>query len=127
DNGNGSYGFKGGYTGASNNAFFVGLTTSELLLIQAECYARANHIDLALEALNRLLEHRYERETFVPYSAIDQEDCIKLVLAERRKELLFRGVRWSDLKRLNKEGRLDRKSTRLNSSHVKTSYAVFCL
>src|SRR5690606_39456817 len=24
-------------------------------------------------------------------------------------------------------GRLDRKSTRLNSSHVKSSYAVFCL
>lgn len=105
DNGNGSYGFKGGYTGSSNNAFFVGLTTSELLLIQAECYARADHIDLALEALNRLLEYRYERETFVPHSAIDQEDCIKLILAERRKELLFRGVRWSDLKRLNKEGR----------------------
>src|SRR5690606_40935349 len=25
------------------------------------------------------------------------------------------------------QGRLDRKSTRLNSSHVKISYAVFCL
>src|SRR5690606_41379598 len=25
------------------------------------------------------------------------------------------------------DGRQDRKSTRLNSSHVKTSYAVFCL
>src|SRR5436309_11011129 len=25
------------------------------------------------------------------------------------------------------DGRLDRKSTRLNSSHVKISYAVFCL
>src|SRR5690606_41902828 len=27
----------------------------------------------------------------------------------------------------NKPGALDRKSTRLNSSHVKISYAVFCL
>src|SRR5690606_41547964 len=27
----------------------------------------------------------------------------------------------------NPPGRLDRKSTRLNSSHVKISYAVFCL
>src|SRR5690606_42144672 len=26
-----------------------------------------------------------------------------------------------------REGRVDRKSTRLNSSHVKSSYAVFCL
>src|SRR5436309_8698422 len=30
--------------------------------------------------------------------------------------------RWADL-----SGRRDRKSTRLNSSHVKISYAVFCL
>src|SRR5436309_12115982 len=29
--------------------------------------------------------------------------------------------------RLPREHRGDRKSTRLNSSHVKTSYAVFCL
>src|SRR5690606_39921015 len=27
----------------------------------------------------------------------------------------------------NHNGTIDRKSTRLNSSHVKTSYAVFCL
>src|SRR5690606_40348153 len=31
---------------------------------------------------------------------------------------------WNELKRLFK---IDRKSTRLNSSHVKISYAVFCL
>src|SRR5699024_11722709 len=29
--------------------------------------------------------------------------------------------------RLNQTGRADRKSTRLNSSHVSISYAVFCL
>src|SRR5699024_11986482 len=28
---------------------------------------------------------------------------------------------------LGKQGRLDRKSTRLNSSHVSIAYAVFCL
>src|SRR5690606_40902903 len=28
---------------------------------------------------------------------------------------------------LSEHARIDRKSTRLNSSHVKTSYAVFCL
>src|SRR5690606_40444288 len=33
----------------------------------------------------------------------------------------YRTSEWSLL------GRLDRKSTRLNSSHVKISYAVFCL
>src|SRR5690606_40325395 len=35
-----------------------------------------------------------------------------------------KGKQW----RLNQfQGRIDRKSTRLNSSHVKISYAVFCL
>src|SRR5690606_40736279 len=42
----------------------------------------------------------------------------------------YRGVRTKKLKALSIErldGREDRKSTRLNSSHVKISYAVFCL
>src|SRR5690606_39466982 len=41
-------------------------------------------------------------------------------------------LRWANRRRLDFRGypvkvRLDRKSTRLNSSHVKISYAVFCL
>src|SRR3712207_7978465 len=40
--------------------------------------------------------------------------------------LLGRGVRlWDGLEGI--EQRLDRKSTRLNSSHANISYAVFCL
>src|SRR5690606_40909852 len=42
------------------------------------------------------------------------------VLALRRQEAVGRA-------RLGRCGRGDRKSTRLNSSHVKISYAVFCL
>src|SRR5690606_4290943 len=34
---------------------------------------------------------------------------------------------WRVWLRRNARGRRDRKSTRLNSSHVKISYAVFCL
>src|SRR5690606_41999232 len=40
----------------------------------------------------------------------------------RREGDLLRGARVAELR-----GHLDRKSTRLNSSHVKISYAVFCL
>src|SRR5690606_39554651 len=42
-------------------------------------------------------------------------------LAVQRQQLLDQ---W---KRITRWQRLDRKSTRLNSSHGKTSYAVFCL
>src|SRR5436309_9563459 len=38
-----------------------------------------------------------------------------------------RDIRAGMIQMFAKEGRLDRKSTRLNSSHVKNSYAVFCL
>src|SRR5207302_2777934 len=49
------------------------------------------------------------------------------LLASRAQdgERLARGL--AILSAARKEGRRDRKSTRLNSSHVKISYAVFCL
>src|SRR5438874_8271413 len=44
-------------------------------------------------------------------------------LPDRRK----RGVRWRQGSPFPSTEVLDRKSTRLNSSHVEISYAVFCL
>src|SRR5690606_39870221 len=46
-------------------------------------------------------------------------------LDRRQREMMLKKLgltRWDE-----DEDRLDRKSTRLNSSHVKISYAVFCL
>lgn len=42
--------------------------------------------------------------TFIPFSANSRKEAIELILNERRKELIFRNLRWMDLKRLNKEG-----------------------
>src|SRR5256885_11017164 len=39
----------------------------------------------------------------------------------------FRYVQWRQFERALAGRRLDRKSTRLNSSHLVISYAVFCL
>src|SRR5438067_13483543 len=46
------------------------------------------------------------------------------VKIHRRQEFVIGGWTWGEGRR---EGHLDRKSTRLNSSHVSISYAVFCL
>ena len=54
--------------------------------------------------LNNLLFQRWKTGTFVPRSASSSSDALNQVLTERRKELIFRGTRWSDLRRLNKEG-----------------------
>ncbi|MVZ63761.1 RagB/SusD family nutrient uptake outer membrane protein [Sphingobacterium humi] len=84
---------------------FTGLTTGEMLLIRAECNVRKNNLTDALDDLNLLLLNRYETGEFTPMSSTSKEEVLTWVLEERRKELALKGLRWSDLRRLNKEGR----------------------
>jgi hypothetical protein len=53
--------------------------------------------------LNALLVKRWKTGTFIPLTASNTDDALNKILLERRKELCFRGIRWSDLKRLNKD------------------------
>jgi tetratricopeptide (TPR) repeat protein len=101
ENTDGSFSFKGNYTGGSS--LFGGIATDELLLIRAEGYARVGDTGNALEDLNTLLEKRYKTGTFEPNVADNAGEAIAMVLEERRKELLMRGLRWTDLRRLNFE------------------------
>lgn len=99
----GNYNVKRGYVGGGFYAF-TGLATDEVMLIKAECAARAQDAQLALTTLNQLLINRYQTGTFIPFEASTAEKALATVLQERRKELVWRALRWSDLKRLNKEG-----------------------
>ena len=99
----GSLYMKFGYAG-SYPAPFTGLATDEIYLIKAECQARRNEVQGALVTLNTLLTHRYKTGTFIPLTANDATDALSKILTERRKELIWRSLRWTDLKRLNKEG-----------------------
>lgn len=102
DNGSGLISFIGNY--AANYYDFSGIANDEIYLIRAECYARAGNANAALADLNELLSKRYVTGSFTPYTTSDSQTALKLVLAERRKELPFTGVlRWEDLRRLNKE------------------------
>ena len=83
---------------------FTGLATDECFLIRAECNAWSGNTTAALSDLNTLLQHRYATGTFTPVTAATRAEALALILAERRKELPFRGLRWTDLRRLNKEG-----------------------
>jgi starch-binding outer membrane protein, SusD/RagB family len=100
---NGSAYFQGSYD-LDNSQIFDGIITDEIYLIRAECFARAGNTASAMADLNTLLQSRWASGTFVPYSASDASDALKKILTERRKELIGRGLRWSDLRRFNAEG-----------------------
>lgn len=100
---NGYSRFKGNYT-ATTNKLFSGIATDEMLLTKSECLARLGNTQEALDVLNGLLEQRWKTGTFNSYTAANSTEALKLILAERRKELVMRCLRWIDIKRLNKEG-----------------------
>lgn len=104
-NGTGSYGFKGSYNGITSGANFNGIAVDEIYLIRAESKARAGKKEEAMNDLNTLLTARFETNTYSQIAATDAGDALNKVLAERRKELVGRGLRWIDLRRLNKEPR----------------------
>ncbi len=104
----GTIGFRGSYTGASG--YFSGIATDEVYLIRAEAYARQGNLDAAMRDLNTLLVNRWKKDVltgktlYVNQSALDKDDALSKILSERRKELVFRGIRWGDIKRLNRDG-----------------------
>lgn len=93
---------KGSYTGT--NQLFTGLATDEVYLIRAECEARLGNTQAAMDDLNTLLIKRWKANTFIPLSAPNADSALRVILIERRKELPFRGLRWTDLRRFNKSG-----------------------
>lgn len=100
----GSYYRKVGYYGIGYYPF-TGLATDELYLIKAECLARDGQTNAAMDALNQLLVKRYDKSSaYVPLTAASPPAALTIILSERSKELIWRGIRWYDLRRLNKEG-----------------------
>lgn len=91
-----------GYSGQTSLS--NGLATDELYLTRAECFARSSNDDKAMDDLNTLLSKRWITGTYPPISNLHGSELLNTILKERRKELVFRGLRWIDIRRLNKEG-----------------------
>jgi hypothetical protein len=66
--------------------------------------------------LNTPLQNRWLQGTFTAVCAASSASALDIILVERRKELAFRGLRWTDLRRLNKEGRNISLTRLLNGS-----------
>src|SRR2546422_2925859 len=63
---------------------------------------------------------RPPRSTLFPYTTLFRSRCLRIALDRHGGGIIF-----AQLPRVHVE--VDRKSTRLNSSHGYISYAVFCL
>lgn len=101
-NDNGTMSFTGSYVG-NGYTQFNGISTAELLLTSAECAIRTGRPVEAKARMEQLLPNRYKGD--VNMLLVDKvgDDLLAFILDERRKELLFRGLRWTDLRRLSKE------------------------
>jgi len=102
-NANGNNAWKG--VNNSSRRPFTGLATDEIYLIKAECLARRGVKEEALGVLNSMVQTRYKTGTFQNITATTASEALDKILLERKKALIWRGLRWSDLKRLNLEGR----------------------
>ncbi len=104
-NGNGTFRFKGSYDGSSAGASpFNGIATDEIYLTKAECLARLGNTDASLVDLNTLMGKRWKNDgSWIPFTTSSSSEALTIILSERRKELIMRGLRWMDIKRLNKE------------------------
>lgn len=122
-NADGSIKFKGNYN-SSASRLFSGLANDELYLIRAECYARSGETTLAMKDLNDLLRTRWKKNdgitTYVDKVANDASESLRLILTERKKELLLRGLRWTDLRRLNFESNFKTTLTRIINGNTFT-------
>lgn len=109
----GTFRFTGNYAAAvGSSTLFNGLTTDELYYIRAECSARAGNTTAAMNDLNTVLTSRWLTGAYINKVAANGNAALDMVIAERRKGLVMRGLRWSDLRRLNQEPRFAKVLTR---------------
>lgn len=102
---NGSYSFQGNY---NNTAYLIfnGIALDEVYLSRAECYARNGNVNAAMTDLNTLLKSRWNKNVqYIDLVASNADDALIKILLERKKSLFLRGIRWMDLRRLNKDPR----------------------
>jgi tetratricopeptide (TPR) repeat protein len=104
---------KSSYEFKQQGYYYSGVAIDEMYLIRAECNARLSNVSAALSDLNTLLQNRYKTSTFTSLTISDPLLLLQKILSERKKELIFRGLRWSDLRRLNADSRFAKTLTRV--------------
>ena len=83
-----------------SNGVNMGPSVPEMYLVKAECQARLEDPQGAIATINILRENRFASGSGFEIVLGDGESALDYVLRERRMELMGRGFRWFDMKRL---------------------------
>lgn len=87
-------------------SYNFGITYPELYLTKAEVLARKGETEAAMDLVNHIRRHRIRTGDYVVQTALTTDEALDYILSERRRELAFSGLRWFDMKRLDREGRM---------------------
>jgi len=108
----------------------IGLRTAEVYLIMAEALARQNRLAEAADYVSRLRANRIKGGDGHVDVPATQVEMVKIIINERRKELLFGFNRFFDLKRLNIEPEYQKTITRVfpvinvSEAHPQQTYTL---
>ena len=108
----------------------VGLRTAEVYLIMAEALARQNNLTEAANYVSQLRDKRIKGGNGHVDAPATEVEMVKMIIDERRKELLFGFNRFFDLKRLNIEPAYQKTITRvfpvlnISEAHPQQTYTL---
>lgn len=82
---------------------YVGPSVPEMMLIRAECKARADKPAEAVAILNELRKKRFNDADYTGLTASNGNEALHRVIDERKREFVGRGFRWFDQRRLRQD------------------------
>jgi len=101
------------YAGTTRGYFnYGGITTTEMYLIKAECLARNNDLQGAMDALNAVRKTRILPAKYQDLAATSIQDAVKKIWKTKENELIFSIIPFADARRLNLDSNYARTFTK---------------
>jgi hypothetical protein len=100
------------YTAANVADNTAGITTSETLLIKAECLARTQNVSGAMDIVNTIRRHRIAASVYAPVIATTEAQAIAAIQKISHYEYLYTFKNYMNIKRWNTEDAYKQTITR---------------
>lgn len=90
----------------------AGISTVEMYHIKAECLARKEKVNDAMDVLNAIRITRILPEYYQPLSATTKAEAVKLIIRDKANEFIQTSIPFWDMRRLNTEAEYARSLTK---------------